>query len=231
MALVEVTPTVREALTSAASLSYREAEDFAQEDWVPWPTLLQALRTIRKAKRGDAHEDGEGAHDDEDVHDDEGEGGPWLQDVCRDAKLCYPSPEPKPGRNPELVKRLEKIRADLEERKYADMVKDIEPTSTQEKGGYEYMSSYRDQLGLGLNTVAVMGSLFAFGYYVSLKVTGGEGEGEVVPLCCGLVGAFAGLLLETFLFMLRSDTRERTAGRSRGKPVVGPATKVKLKEQ
>ena len=43
--------------------------------------------------------------------------------------------------NPALVKRLERIQRELDDKKYAEMVRDIEPTTQRQS--YEYMSSYK----------------------------------------------------------------------------------------
>lgn len=223
---VEATESVREALSRAASCSSQPQAflEHAGSPTVPWKVVLEAVREARRAE-------GEGG----------GEGGPWLQGVLRGA-TSYPPPPAKPPRNPELVKRLERIKADLERKKYEEMVRDVDPQAASSRSEYEYMSAYRDQLGLGLNTVVVMATLFAFGYALGLKLTRpgtddkyAEEEPRVVPLCCGLVGALSGMVIETFLFMIRCGRRDRAAamGEENEKLVRQPARQTggKLKEQ
>lgn len=223
---VEATESVREALSRAASCSSQPQAflEHAGSPTVPWKVVLAAVREARRAE-------GEGG----------GEGGPWLQGVLRGA-TSYPPPPAKPPRNPELVKRLERIKADLERKKYEEMVRDVDPQAASSRSEYEYMSAYRDQLGLGLNTVVVMATLFAFGYALGLKLTRpgtddkyAEEEPRVVPLCCGLVGALSGMVIETFLFMIRCGRRDRAAamGEENEKLVCQPARQTggKLKEQ
>ena len=224
---VEATESVREALSRAASCSSQPQAflEHAGSPTVPWKVVLAAVREARRAE-------GEGG----------GEGGPWLQEVLRGASGSYPPPPAKPPRNPELVKRLERIKADLERKKYEEMVRDVDPQAASSRSEYEYMSAYRDQLGLGLNTVVVMATLFAFGYALGLKLTRpgtddkyAEEEPRVVPLCCGLVGALSGMVIETFLFMIRCGRRDRAAamGEENEKLVRQPARQTggKLKEQ
>ena len=222
---VEATESVREALSRAASCSSQPQAflEHAGSPTVPWKVVLAAVREARRAEG-------------------EGEGGPWLQGVLRGASGSYPPPPAKPPRNPELVKRLERIKADLERKKYEEMVRDVDPQAASSRSEYEYMSAYRDQLGLGLNTVVVMATLFAFGYALGLKLTRpgtddkyAEEEPRVVPLCCGLVGALSGMVIETFLFMIRCGRRDRAAamGDENEKLVRQPARQTggKLKEQ
>lgn len=224
---VEATESVREALSRAASCSSQPQAflEHAGSPTVPWKVVLAAVREARRAE-------GEGG----------GEGGPWLQGVLRGASGSYPPPPAKPPRNPELVKRLERIKADLERKKYEEMVRDVDPQAASSRSEYEYMSAYRDQLGLGLNTVVVMATLFAFGYALGLKLTRpgtddkyAEEEPRVVPLCCGLVGALSGMVIETFLFMIRCGRGDRAAamGEENEKLVRQPARQTggKLKEQ
>mmetsp|Transcript_3765 Transcript_3765/g.13606 ORF Transcript_3765/g.13606 Transcript_3765/m.13606 type:complete len:177 (+) Transcript_3765:600-1130(+) len=167
---VEATESVREALSRAASCSSQPQAflEHAGSPTVPWKVVLAAVREARRAE-------GEGG----------GEGGPWLQGVLRGASGSYPSPPAKPPRNPELVKRLERIKADLERKKYEEMYAEEEP--------------------------------------------------RVVPLCCGLVGALSGMVIETFLFMIRCGRRDRAAamGEENEKLVRQPARQTggKLKEQ
>ena len=145
----------------------------------------------------------------------------WLHTACRGATLTYPKPDPPKPRNPELVKRLA----------YDAMVKDVDPSVSSKD--YVYMSTYTDQLGLGVNTVVLMGTLFALGYYVGTKLAGGSGRDpgqNVLPLCLGLAGASLGMILETLLFMIRNNRADEDGGKGARvrRETSSPDRKVKL---
>mmetsp|Transcript_4181 Transcript_4181/g.10717 ORF Transcript_4181/g.10717 Transcript_4181/m.10717 type:complete len:254 (-) Transcript_4181:58-819(-) len=211
---VECTDSVREALRQAAAAAEKgpsaasDEEELAFESYleaetVPWRVVLGAMRVNRRsAPQAEGAADPlllAGAVDADGGSDDDGG-----------------EKKRKRRKNPEL----ERIEREMQERKYAEWVKDIEPSAAARDR--VYMSAYRDQIGLGLNLVAVMGTLFAFGYFIGLRFTAGDADADadaagkvnVWPLCLGLVGAFVGLIVETLLFMIRSRDADR--GRSGG---------------
>lgn len=202
---VENTESVREVLRLASA-----DEKLLDRSTVPWEAVLDAVRTVRRETNAD------------DV---------WLHTACRGATLTYPKPDPPKPRNPELVKRLAKIKAEIDRKKYDAMVKDVDPSVSSKD--YVYMSTYTDQLGLGVNTVVLMGTLFALGYYVGTKLAGGSGRDpgqNILPLCLGLAGAFLGMILETLLFMIRNNRTGEAGGKGARvrREKSSPGGKVKL---
>eukprot|EP00213_Chloropicon_mariensis_P003290 CAMPEP_0197474336 /NCGR_PEP_ID=MMETSP1309-20131121/5814_1 /TAXON_ID=464262 /ORGANISM="Genus nov. species nov., Strain RCC998" /LENGTH=296 /DNA_ID=CAMNT_0043013951 /DNA_START=197 /DNA_END=1087 /DNA_ORIENTATION=- len=185
-----------------------------KSDSVPWKVVLEAMRINRKALAKRKRIEGEAEADGK-------EDGFWELSIegLREANAGIDNATlSSAGRNPALVKRLERIQRELDDKKYAEMVRDIEPTTQRQS--YEYMSSYKDQLGLGLNMVAVMGTLFALGYFLGVRVTTGEaderaGKISVLPLCLGLAGAFLGMILETILFVIRSGDKKKNKKKQR----------------
>ena len=198
-----MTSALRDVLMRAASLpdgggkgeiSRAELERAAHADApVPWRWVLAAVRDLRDHA-------GEGGAD----------GGPWLHDVCRGARLRYPSPPRRP-RNPALEERLQKLRARQEEEAYRSMVQDVDATSTAgESGG---VAPYKEQIGFGLNVVVLMGVGFALGF-VALGGLAGEGDPGIAPLVGGLVGATCAMTVETVLCVVecvRAHERARTS--------------------
>ncbi len=206
---VEGTESVREALRRAAgAASASEKADFAfasflDAETVPWRVVLAAMRVNRRSAP-----QAEGASD------------PLLLAGAVEKEADGEASEKGKRKNKKKNPELERIEREMQEKQYAEWVKDIDPSAAARDR--VYMSAYKDQIGLGLNLVAVMGTLFAFGYFIGLRLTPGgsdadaeaeAGKANVWPLCGGLVGAFVGLIVETLLFIIRSKDPRKGEGR------------------
>lgn len=125
----------------------------------------------------------------------------WLHRVCLGSKLYLPEVSKAP-RSPELVKRLEKIQAKLDQQEYDRMVADITVDErAAEERRKEILPNYRLQMTFGAHVIVTMGAFYAMAYYASRLV----GASEVWALLCGVLGLTFGMLLETILLITRSN--------------------------
>lgn len=91
-----------------------------------------------------------------------------LHDILNGTEIILPCYEP-PKRNPELVARLEKIKARLAHQEYNRMVQNLNPSSQMSqfnKPGLEVKEAYK-QIALVLNMALTVGCCFAFGYFAA----------------------------------------------------------------
>mmetsp|Transcript_6682 Transcript_6682/g.16996 ORF Transcript_6682/g.16996 Transcript_6682/m.16996 type:complete len:243 (-) Transcript_6682:717-1445(-) len=198
---VENTAKVSQVLKAAINVSKDEGELRILEgalgnDAVPWKVVLRAVRVVR----------------DSGGQSDSPQSLPWLQEVCEGTTFSYRAPETKHKPNPEFRRKMEELRTRIENEKYAEMVKDVERTGDGDNDSL-YLASYKEQIGFGLNVVVLMGTLFALGYAVGLKIS----TNPTIPLVGGLAGSIAALIMETTLFVIRSDRSQRASER-RTKP-------------
>ncbi|KAK9120562.1 hypothetical protein Syun_018179 [Stephania yunnanensis] len=101
-------------------------------------------------------------------------------------------------RSQELKARLRKLE-DLAERKaYRELVKDITP----QEDASEPFSSYKDQLGFGLHVALTMFTGYLVGYAAFRAMFN---HSPPMNAAGGILGLVFAMLLETFLFIIRSS--------------------------
>ena len=109
-----------------------------------------------------------------------------------------PAKPEKRAPHPELAPRLERLRAAQEAREYAAMMGDVHGHNNDGSVDIE-MSSYKSQMGIGLNLVVSMATMFTVGFYAG----GTEAEPRGTrALACGLVLAIATMGVEMALFVI-----------------------------
>lgn len=107
---------------------------------------------------------------------------------------------PKSSSKPaELQSHLDKLARQLEDRKYAEMVRDVtaQEAAARDKVG---LSSYKKQISFGVHIIATMGAFYAFGHVSASSFTDKK---SLKPLF-GLVLMILALLLETTLYIIRT---------------------------
>jgi len=122
----------------------------------------------------------------------------WVHELLQGAAPVLPVFKPERKRDPALVKRLEKIRAVQENREYAAMVGQLSSGESTGRDEAE-MSTYRSQMGVGLNLLVSMGTMFCVGYFI-----GGCDENPhcVRAAICGLGLMIVAIAIEMLLFLI-----------------------------
>ncbi|XP_058770003.1 uncharacterized protein LOC131643719 [Vicia villosa] len=122
---------------------------------------------------------------------------PELTPLLSGTGFLFSSPKPR-EKSEELKARLKKLE-DLAERKaYKELVKDIAPKEDVQ----EPFSSYKDQLGFGLHVIVTMftGYLVGFAAFRALF-----DHSPAMNAAGGILGLVGAMLVETFLFIIRSS--------------------------
>eukprot|EP00741_Cyanophora_paradoxa_P010795 tig00020539_g10437.t1 len=140
--------------------------------------------------------------------------GPWLHELLSGSEVVLPrdlDPAcfPKKEKNPELEKRLEKLRAYAENQEYARMVSGLTVEQRRE-AERESMSSYFDQAGIGINILVSLITAFVVGHFLGRQWFDGDVAKSVIV---GLVFAIVGLMIETWLFLFRASHMDRLVDR------------------
>mmetsp|Transcript_61188 Transcript_61188/g.146175 ORF Transcript_61188/g.146175 Transcript_61188/m.146175 type:complete len:255 (+) Transcript_61188:19-783(+) len=127
---------------------------------------------------------------------------PYLHVLLEGSGVAPPDPLPVKKRNPEMEARLLRIRAELEEREYEELTKDIRKEEFAHRDAGE-MVTMSNSLGEGVNILVTKGTFFAVGYFASVAAWGRE---PVTNIGAGLAGLTFGFFMETTLFVLRSSS-------------------------
>ncbi|XP_004496325.1 uncharacterized protein [Cicer arietinum] len=123
---------------------------------------------------------------------------PDLTRLLSGTRFVFSSPKPR-EKSEELKARLKKLE-DLAERKaYKELVKDITPKEDVQ----EPFSSYKDQLGFGMHVLVTMFTGYLVGYAAFRALFDHSPAMNAAGGILGLVGA---MLVETFLFIIRSSS-------------------------
>ncbi|KAL6979887.1 hypothetical protein U1Q18_021543 [Sarracenia purpurea var. burkii] len=117
--------------------------------------------------------------------------------------FIFTSPKPR-EKSEELKARLRKLEEVAERKAYQELVKDITP----KMGTDEPFSSYKDQLGFGLHVVVTMFTCYLVGY-ASFRAL--FGHTPVMNAAGGILGLVCGMLVETLLFIIRTNEDLRSS--------------------
>ncbi|XP_048447493.1 uncharacterized protein LOC103960451 isoform X2 [Pyrus x bretschneideri] len=120
---------------------------------------------------------------------------PQLAQLFSGCEFVLTSPKPR-EKSEELKARLKKLAEVLERNAYAELVKDITP----KKETTEPFSSYKDQLGFGY---AAFRALF--------------NHSPVMNAAGGILGLVIGMLVETFIFIIRTSSQDLRSSSSTSK--------------
>ncbi|KAG6780788.1 hypothetical protein POTOM_013663 [Populus tomentosa] len=135
---------------------------------------------------------------------------PDLIRLFSGSNFILSSPKPR-EKSEELKARLTKLEEMAERKAYAELVKDITPRKNTD----EPFSSYKDQIGFGLHVVLIMFTGYLVGYAAFRALFG---HSPAMSAAGGILGLVFGMLVETFLFIIRTsnpDPRSSTSNTSR----------------
>jgi len=126
-------------------------------------------------------------------------GPPWLHKLVSGSKLAFERKEPK-TKDPELVKRLEKLQAKVEEREYQRLVSSVtvhERAEADRSENRAVMSSG----GEGVQILTAMFTAFCVCWFLAKGLT----SSVPIQLMAGLGGLIVALVLESMLYTMRSS--------------------------
>lgn len=123
---------------------------------------------------------------------------PQVHELLQGAAPQLPARATKREPHPDLAPRLERLRNAQANREYAAMLGDVSGSSSAEKEE-DTMASYKSQMGVGLNLIVSMGTMYIVGHYA-----GGTAEEPNGPraVTCGLVLCILTMLVEVLLFVI-----------------------------
>jgi len=126
-------------------------------------------------------------------------GGSWVHELLSCAAPVLPQRPARAPPHPELEARMHKLRAAQEDRQYAAMVGGLVGGEDADSRNAAEMNTYRSQMGVGLNLIVSMGTMFTVGCY------GGGTEEEPYgarAVICGLALMILTLAVEMSLFLI-----------------------------
>ncbi|XP_044501498.1 uncharacterized protein LOC123222667 [Mangifera indica] len=125
---------------------------------------------------------------------------PELLHLFSGSEFVLNSPKPR-EKSEELKARLRKLAEIAERNEYRELVKDIMPNNEQN----EPFSSYKDQLGFGLHVALTMFTGYLVGYAAFRALFS---QSPAMSAAGGILGLVFGMLVETFLFIIRSSSQD-----------------------
>ncbi|XP_028802831.1 uncharacterized protein LOC114758071 isoform X1 [Neltuma alba] len=131
---------------------------------------------------------------------------PDLMQLFSGTQFLFSSPKPR-EKSEELKARLKKLEDLAEKKAYQELVKDIAPKQDVN----EPFSSYKDQLGFGLHVALTMFTGYLFGYAAFRALFN---HNPAMNAAGGVLGLVGGMLVETFLFIIRSSNADINKTRS-----------------
>lgn len=137
----------------------------------------------------------------------------WVHELVNGSRLLSgPGDRVVRERDPVLVKRLEKLEIARQNEEYARMVRDITRQDAAKEKVSTEIASFKASMGVGMNMIISVATMFTAGWFVT-KNSIGAGPGDVLPIIGGLAAAAATLLLETWLFVIRTSRVDKQASK------------------
>jgi hypothetical protein len=137
-----------------------------------------------------------------------------LRLVCKGSSIAFDRPGGKCNgasssqKSEELVKHLEELRKQLDQKLYDRMVRDVTARERHaEAARGTSLAVYKEQMRFGAHVVSMMAVFFLFGYFASSRVV----ASDAFRVLCGALGMFAAMVMETMLFIIR-DTKQHDGG-------------------
>jgi hypothetical protein len=130
----------------------------------------------------------------------------YFYDVIKGSDIYFQPPPPKP-RNAKLEARLVQLRKQHADMEYADSVANI-TTRTRKEAQRDPFSSYKGQMGIGLDLIVTMFTLFVLFYSLASFYYPGSANYSY-HLVCGLIGLVIGLIIDAILLIIRSDHNDK----------------------
>jgi hypothetical protein len=123
----------------------------------------------------------------------------WVHELLLGATPVLPAKAERTPAHPALAPRLEVLRAAQEDREYARMVGSAARSADDAARDVAEMATYRSQMGVGLNLLVSMVTMFTVGAYA-----GGTAEEPfgVRAVICGLALMLLAMGIEMTLFLI-----------------------------
>ena len=143
----------------------------------------------------------------------------YVHELLLGASPVLPTMATKAPPHPALAPRLDRLRAAQEDREYAKMVGGVVKDEAAAERDAAVMSTYRSQLGVGINLLVSMATMFTVGAYGGGTVEEPFGVRAVI---CGLLLMLLAMGVEMSLFLIgaiRTDNKvhkRETRARARG---------------
>lgn len=137
----------------------------------------------------------------------------WLHELIVGSTLVSAPTKAAPrARDPELARRLERLENARQNQEYARMVRDITSKDVHKEREANEIASYKASMGVGVNMLVSVATMFTAGWFVTKNALG-AGPTDVLPIIGGLLSAAATLLLETWLFVIRTSRVDSAASK------------------
>ena len=183
-----LTPRLREAVERARVLAKEGSDEAlafaaaAREGTIALSDVVAASRLLREKANASASSS-----------------PAWVHELLLNASPVLPVAAKRAPAHPELAPRLAKLRAAQEDRDYARMVGAAARDDDSANRDAAEMSTYRSQMGVGLNLLVSMATMFTVGAYA-----GGTEEEPfgVRAVVCGLVLMVLAMAVEMSLFLI-----------------------------
>ncbi|KAG2448812.1 hypothetical protein HYH02_006163 [Chlamydomonas schloesseri] len=125
----------------------------------------------------------------------------YLHKLCSQRDVVLPSP-PVKEKSPELVARLAKLQAELDNKRYDAMVADVTAAERKAEELRGVLPNARLQLSFGAHVLVTMFTFWATAYYGTKIWFGWDALWSGMA---GVVGLTCGLLIETILLIIRTN--------------------------
>lgn len=137
----------------------------------------------------------------------------WVHELVSGSRLLGgPADRVVRERDPVLARRLEKLEVARENEEYARMVRDITSQDVSKEKVSAEIASFKASMSVGVNLLVSVATMFTAGWFVTKNATG-AGPTDVMPIIGGLAAAAATLLLETWLFVIRTSRVDTQASK------------------
>ena len=184
-----LTPRLREAVARARALAPEASDEAvaldaaARDGSIALSDVVAASRLLRQKANGPS----------------DSSSPSWVHELLLNATPVLPAAAKRAPAHPELAPRLAKLRAAQEDRDYARMVGAAARDDDAANRDAAEMSTYRSQMGVGLNLLVSMATMFTVGAYA-----GGTDEEPfgVRAVVCGLVLMVLAMAVEMSLFLI-----------------------------
>ena len=213
MVRFELTPRLRVALARARTLVSEKSEDAAalataeREGSIALSEVTTVSRLLRE-------------------HNDALSSPTWVHELLLGASPVLPAVAQRAPPHPSLAPRLAKLRAAEEDREYARMVGSIGKDEDSVNRDAAEMSTYRSQMGVGLNLIVSMATMFTVGAYAC----GTEEEPfGVRAVLCGLALMLIAMGVEMSLFLIGAIRTDQKVHKREMQARKGIADRTKLK--
>jgi hypothetical protein len=188
--LLKQTSKIQEVLQKAIelckkqNLNYQDIIDGNNNNGVPFDVVKKSVQTINK-------------YSDETC---------YFYEIIKGSDVYFPPPPSKP-RNAKLEARLVQLRKKLADIEYANSIANI-TTRTRREAARDPFSTYKGQMGIGLDLLVTMFTLFVLFYSLAVFYYPGK-QNFSYHMVCGLCGLIIGLIIDAILLIIRSDHNDK----------------------